>query len=58
MWLLVWLVAVAVIAVLWVVFGTGELCPTCGLRLADSDLERLEDQVFGREHCPHCGAPI
>lgn len=59
MWILVWIVAVVVVAMLWLMFGASDLCPTCGLRLVDSELDRLEEQVFGRgKHCPHCGAPV
>jgi transposase len=57
-WWLIWIVAVVVVAAVWFLFTSSELCPTCGLRVAQSDLDRLERQVFGRDHCPHCGAPL
>jgi len=49
-WFLVGLLAVLA----WIIFGTQLLCPSCGLELVSSPLDRLgEDDRL--DWCSHCG---
>jgi hypothetical protein len=51
-----WLLVAVLVALLWLYFLSRNLCPSCGLRMTETDLEHLEDLVFGRpDHCCHCG---
>jgi hypothetical protein len=53
MWTL--LVIAGILAVLWLGFS-GESCPACGLRLAASHLDRIDELTSGRlDRCGHCG---
>jgi hypothetical protein len=48
-----WILVVLIGVVLWIVFGMQTLCPSCGLELADSPLDRLIDDNL--DHCRRCG---
>jgi hypothetical protein len=51
-----WIVVGVLGVLLWLVFGTQGLCPSCGCELAASTFDRFHEFETGRmNHCRHCG---